>query len=66
VREPFFLISSLGYRLRTLLCDFLSFTTFLLFHLILGIVGLPLLAIDRRFRTHGVDRLIRFFEFFAR
>jgi len=65
-REPWFLSSGIARPLRTLTYDFLSFTTFLLFlPLCLGVGGVAHF-VDRRWGTRWVERLIRFFEFFAR
>jgi len=49
----------------TLLYDYLSFLLFLIFVAICFIVGKPLHYFDKKLHTHLVERLIRFFEFFA-
>ncbi len=65
-REPRFLSGGLIRPLGTLLYDFFSFTTFLLYFPICLIVGGPAYLLDRTLGTRCLDRLIRILELFAR
>jgi hypothetical protein len=63
--NPAFLNNRFFTMVTTLLYDYLSFLLFLIFVAICFIVGKPLHYIDKKLHTHLVERLIRFFEFFA-
>ena len=64
--SPAFLSNRFYQKVTTLLYDYCSFLLFLVFVVICVVVGKPLYYIDKKLRTHLVERLIRFFEFFAR
>lgn len=64
--NPAFLSHRFYTRATTLLYDYLSFVLFLVFVAICLIVGRVLYFLDKIWCTHFVERLIRFFEFFAR
>ena len=65
-REPWFLSAGAVRPIGTLLYDFVSFTTFLLYWPLCLLVGGVAYGIDRAAGTRLLDRAIRFFEFFAR
>jgi len=64
--NPAFLSRRFYTRATTLLYDYLSFVLFLVFVAICAVVGRALYFLDKKWGTHFVERLIRFFEFFAR
>lgn len=64
--NPLLLSNRLQNQVSTLLYDYLSFVLFLIFVGICLLIGRPLYFIDRQLNTRLTDRLIRFFEFFAR
>lgn len=65
-REPLFVASGMGYRVKTLLYDAWSFFTFLIFLVLVFTVGAPLRLLDRLFGIRLLDRLIWLFECVAR
>ena len=64
--NPAFLSNRFYENGRMLMYDYISFMLFLVFVVICLIIGKPLYYIDKKTGTHLVERLIRFFEFFAR
>lgn len=65
-KQSYFLENRVSYMIRHFLYDFMSFTLFIVFVLGCVIVGKPLYFVDNIIGSRNVDRLINFFELFAK